>query len=119
MEHERQRVSLTKMLEDSNKAWHGIKPFQPDWSDRSHSVALGAELKLEGLRFHFILNAFWEPLEYELPRLECGRSWRRWIDTALDSPNDIVPWQDAAAISGDKYRAERRSVVMLIADGKG
>ena len=35
----------------------------------------------EGLFFHFILNAFWEPLNFELPMQNAGSSWRRWIDT--------------------------------------
>jgi isoamylase len=118
VEHERQRVSLTTMLDQANKAWHGVKPFQPDWGDQSHCVALGAELKAEGLRFHLILNAFWEPLTFELPKPEGGSSWKRWIDTALDSPNDIVPWQTAPAVSGDAYRVEARSVVMLYTDGQ-
>ena len=64
--------------------------------------------------FHFILNAYWEPLEFELPVVGEGASWRRWIDTALDSPNDIVPWQTAPAIAGNCYRVGARSVVMLI-----
>src|SRR5262249_38736976 len=51
---ERQRTSLTTMLQQANKAWHGVKLFQPDWGDSSHSVALGAELKRENLRFHLI-----------------------------------------------------------------
>ena len=40
-------------------------------------------------------------------------AWRRWIDTALDSPHDIVPWQTAPTVPGDSYRVEARSVVML------
>ncbi len=112
---ERQRLSLTALLNQAKRAWHGVKHLQPDWGDNSHCLALGGELKAEGLRFHFILNAFWEPLPFELPKLEGGESWKRWADTALDSPNDIVPWKQAQAISGDNYRAEARSVVMLIA----
>ncbi len=69
----------------------------------------------EGLLFHFILNAYWEPLEFELPRVGEGSSWRRWIDTALDSPHDIVPWQTAPTVSGSSYRVEARSVVFLYA----
>ena len=78
-------------------------------------MALGAELRREGLLFHFILNAYWEPLEFELPSVGEGSSWRRWIDTALDSPHDIVPWQTAPTVSGSSYRVEARSVVMLYA----
>ena len=48
--------------------------------------------------FHLILNAFWEPLEFELP--PTGGPWRRWIDTSLPAPEDIVEWQKAPAMSG-------------------
>ena len=72
VEHESQRASLNAFLRDSNKTWHGVKLHEPDWSDCSHSIALGAELRRERLFFHFILNAYWEPLEFELPGLGDG-----------------------------------------------
>ena len=105
------------MLREANKAWHGVKLYQPDWGDGSHSVALGAELRNEGLLFHLILNAYWEPLDFELPPVgaEEPKPWRRWIDTSLDSPDDIVPWREAPSVRVDTYRAEARSVVMLLA----
>jgi glycogen operon protein len=111
VEHERQRASLTQLIRQANKAWHGVRLHQPDWSPQSHSLSFTVELKQERLLVQFILNAYWEPLEFELPEA----SWRRWIDTALDSPNDIVPWQAAPAIAGSTYRAEARSVVVLFA----
>ncbi|HEY7116734.1 MAG TPA: hypothetical protein VH475_09120 [Tepidisphaeraceae bacterium] len=40
---------------------------------------------------------------------------RRWIDTFLDAPNDIVDWREAVAITGTTYRAEARSVALLFA----
>jgi isoamylase len=113
VEHERQRVSLNTMIHEAKKAWHGVKLYEPDWGDGSHSVALGAELRREGLLFHFILNAYWEPLEFELPMLEDGRRWRRWIDTALDSPDDIVAWENAVPVKENTYQVADRSVVML------
>jgi glycogen operon protein len=112
VEHERQRTSLTALLGQANLAWHGTRLHQPDWGDGSHSLALGAELRIEGLAIHLILNAYWEPLDFELPK-PAGGPWSRWIDTALDSPHDIVPWQTAPAVEGDTYRAAARSVVML------
>jgi glycogen operon protein len=113
VEHERQRISLTTLIDQAKKAWHGVKLFEPDWGDSSHSIVFGAELQREGLSFHLIFNAYWEPLDFELPKLGNDRRWRRWIDTALDSPEDIVPWLEAPEISGHSYRAESRSVVML------
>ena len=62
-----------------------------------------------------ILNAYWEALDFELPQLDkkSENPWRRWIDTALDSPHDIVPWNRAESVPGYSYRADARSVVML------
>jgi glycogen operon protein len=112
VEHEVQRISLTHFLRDANKSWHGVKLNEPDWGDCSLSVALTAELRRGGVFYHLILNAYWEPLEFELPRMETG-PWRRWIDTYLDSPNDIVPWDKAPAVAGNTYHVGPRSVVVL------
>jgi len=115
VEAEQQRKSLDQMLREARKAWHGVKVEQPDWSDCSHSLAFGAELKNQKLYFQLMMNAYWEPLEFELPSSDDrgGHPWCRWIDTALESPLDIVEWQKAPTISGRTYRVEARSVVML------
>jgi isoamylase len=115
VEAEHGRMSLNQWLREANKAWHGVKPGQPDWSDSSHSLAFSAELRKEGILFYLILNAYWQPLDFELPPVDdAGETpWRRWIDTALDSPHDIVPWQTAQAIPGRTYRVEARSVVLV------
>jgi glycogen operon protein len=118
IEHERERVSIAAMLRDAVKAWHGVKLGEPDWSDSSHSLAFGAELRREGLLFHLILNAYWSPLEFELPNSESGK-WRRWIDTALDSPHDIVPWDEAPDWTANSYTVADHSVVMLFRHSKG
>jgi isoamylase len=112
VKHEHERVNLDTLLQNATKAWHGTRLHQPDWSDGSHSMALGGELREEGLRFHLMLNAFWQPLEFELPSPETG-VWRRWIDTSLESPDDIAVWGQAAPICGNSYRVADRSVVML------
>jgi glycogen operon protein len=118
-EHERQRISLNQLIAQASKSWHGVWLDRPDWSDRSHSVALTGRLRGEKLVFHLILNAYWEPLRFELPLTAEGRSirWRRWIDTALDSPNDITDGTKGPTIDNDFYRAESRSVVVLFGDG--
>jgi glycogen operon protein len=69
---------------------------------------------------HFILNAFWEPLEFELPQVSGvgADSWLRWIDTTLDSPRDICEWEMAEPVSGRTYRAGPRSVAVLFARKK-
>lgn len=120
VKHEQQRTSLTALLRDANKAWHGTKMNQPDWSDQARSMALFAEMRNEGVIFYAILNAHWEPLDFELPQPGDGTygPWRRWIDTGRDSPEDVVPWQSAPIITTTTYRVEARSVVMLFAGGQ-
>ncbi|MGA2324088.1 MAG: hypothetical protein ABSG22_09600 [Sedimentisphaerales bacterium] len=44
-----------------------------------------------------------------------GGPWHRWIDTSLDSPNDISEWQASPEITGHTYSAQPRSVVVLFA----
>jgi glycogen operon protein len=122
-EHERQRMSLNRLIQQANKTWHGVRLHQPDWSDHSRSIAFTVELRQAELLLHLILNAHWEPLDFELPSPGHGggNPWRRWIDTAFETPNDIVAWETAPAVPGLTYRAEARSVVALyapIAGGK-
>jgi glycogen operon protein len=119
VEAERQRVSLNRLLREAQRAWHGVTLNQPDWRTCSHSIALTAAIRREQLHFHLILNAYWEPLDFELPPVGQGggNPWRRWIDTALDTPHDIVLWQSAPAVPDTTYRAEARAVVVLFADG--
>jgi glycogen operon protein len=112
---ERQRMSLSQVIREGIRGWHGIRLNQPDWSDNSHSVALSAELRGEGLLAYFIFNAYWEHLDFQLPGMGmCTAStWRRWIDTFLEPPEDIVPWQDARPVQGHSYPAGPRSAVVL------
>jgi glycogen operon protein len=114
VEHERGRVSLNQWIRRASKEWHGVKIGQPDWGEHSRSFAFSAELPGEGLCVYLILNAYWEPLDFELPMVGVGpRPWRRWIDTSLESPHDIVPWNTAPSVPDQSYRAGARSVVVL------
>jgi isoamylase len=110
---DRQRMTLTDLISKGVKGWHGVKLDQPDWSDRSHSVAFSAELLKEGALVYFIFNAYWEPINFELPPVKSGSSWQRWIDTFLPTPQDIVPWREAPFVAEEIYQAGPRSVVVL------
>jgi isoamylase len=114
--HEERRVSLTEMIAASTHAWHGTRLDRPDWGEGSRAIAFGAELKKEGLSVHLILNAYWEPLDFELPPRDGRGPWLRWIDTSLPSPEDIVEWKAALPVPDRSYRAGPRSVVMLYSE---
>ncbi len=74
VEHEQQRISLTQLIDNAKKAWHGVKLNEPDWGENSHCIAFEAELRKEKLAFHLILNGYWEPLEFELPPAPRGKN---------------------------------------------
>ncbi len=113
-EHEERRVSLTRLIAGAKITWHGVRLGAPDWGENSHSLALTAELREEPIDVHLILNAYWKALDFELP--PAAGPWRRWINTSLPSPQDIVDWEKAPPISGSTYRAEPRSVIVLFAN---
>ena len=121
MEHDRRRFTLSELLKHATLNWHGVKLHQADWGDASHSVAVTAEIPERRLLLHVILNAYWEPLTFELPPVAGSHvsPWRRWIDTALDCPDDIAEWPATSVVSGTAYRAEPRSVVALVSNTAG
>jgi isoamylase len=112
---EHQQMTLTQLISEGIKGWHGIRLNEPDWSEHSHSIALSVELPTERMLVYCIFTSYWEPLEFELPPADNGeeRPWRRWIDTSLDPPQDIVEWQTAPPVPGRTYKAGPRSVVVL------
>jgi glycogen operon protein len=116
-EIERQRISLNRLLRGTNLTWHGVKVGQPDWRTSSHSIALTVEMPDERVTVHLIANAYWKTLDFELPEIgRPGISWRRWINTALDSPQDIVHWEAALPAPSSAVRAEPRSVIVFFAE---
>jgi isoamylase len=113
---ERPGLTLNQLLRTGNREWHGVKLGRPDWSAESHSLASSIVCQNDRLYLYLALNAYWEPLEFELPpMINANESWRRWIDTSLNSPEDISEWQAAPKVSTHTYSAGPRSVVALFA----
>lgn len=111
-----QSKSLSQLLLDARFQWHGVKRDQPDWGYHSHSLALTAHLRRGRVVLHLMVNAYWEPLEFELPEIGRGANggWRRWIDTYLDPPRDICDWSEAEQVEGSAYRVQARSLAVLL-----
>jgi glycogen operon protein len=110
-------LTLNQFLNRARLEWHGIKPGQPDWGNESHSVALTAWSLTRRFAVHLIVNAWREPLTFELPAASQseGCRWLRWIDTSLASPDDIVPPGAAPAIEDGTYRLPPHSAAVLLA----
>ena len=121
VEHEHLRETLSEMIHGASKAWHGVELDRPDWGDDSHTIAFAIDIRRQAMSVYVALNAYREPLDFALPGVSDGRGpgWRRWIDTALAPPDEIVPWQEAPIVVGDRYRVEARSVVVMFATAWG
>ena len=113
-------MTLRELLNHQPIQWHGVKLNAPDWSHESHTLAATVPLLGYPLLLHLIINAYWEPLEFELPPLDPTQgSWRRCIDTFLDPPDDICGWTDAQRLQGPTYTVQPRSLVILLANPGG
>jgi isoamylase len=99
--------------------WHGCRLYSPGWNDPTSRVlaftmgGFGAEGSAEDVDLHVIFNMDWQDLDFDLPPVT-GRQWYRLVDTALPSHSDIVKPEDAALVTGNSYRTQQHSVVILI-----
>ena len=109
------KLSLNELLQRAKIAWHGVALNRPDWSERSHSLAFTLQSLRARYLLHGMLNAYWEPLTFELPPVlaEGQQPWRRCIDTALASPDDIYLWEKAPLVTQATYLVQPRSLALL------
>ena len=108
-------LTLAELLQRRQVRWHGITLDQPDWSPSSRSFAVTI-LSLDGnVRWHAMVNAWWEPLTFQLPKPDGDQArWHRWIDTSLPSPQDIVPPEAAPPVEALQWSVPGRSLSVLV-----
>jgi glycogen operon protein len=117
---ERSGLTLNQLLRRARIDWHGVELGRPDWRHCSHSLAFTITSLRGHLRLHAMMNAYWEPLHFELPPpADGGSAWLRWIDTSLTSPDDILPWEKAPSVAEDRYLVQPRSLAFLVASTPG
>jgi glycogen operon protein len=108
-------LTLNELLHRARIAWHGVALGRADWSESSHALAF--TLRTIGARFliHTMLNAYWEPLTFQLPpvRAKDQQSWRCCLDTSQPSPHDICRWSQAPAVDQATYVVQPRTTVVL------
>lgn len=112
---EAESFSLPELMKERQIQWHGVKPNQPDWGEDSHSLAF-TRMGFRDSEQHLILvNAYWEPLTFELPApLPDSSGWCRFLDTSFNSPFDINDPKRVPLWPSPSYEVGSRSVVVLI-----
>jgi len=112
---DREDLILEDLLQRNQVSWHGIEPGRPDWGQDSRSFAVTITSSAHRFRWHLMANAWWEPLSFCLPPPAVAeRPWRRWIDTALPSPDDIVNWGEGCSVVGAQCQLAPRSIQVVI-----
>lgn len=108
-------LTLNQLLARARIERHGVELHQPDWSNQSHSLAISASAVAADLDLYLMLNAYWEPLRFELPLVHRAglRPWRRWLDTFLEPPDDICLFSNAPPVGDPSYLVHPRSIVAL------
>jgi glycogen operon protein len=102
-------------------SWHGVEPGKPDFSPLSRTVAYtldGSQTGREPDRDLYVSCSAWrEPLLFRVPRSPSGKAWRRAVDTALPSPQDIVPLDEGPRVlPGSIYVVAPYSLVVLVSE---
>lgn len=95
--------------------WHGTRLGQPDWSNDSHTLAFSLRYPDANEHLHVMVNAYWEPLVFDLPPLENHEGWHRIVDTAVAAPLDFNPPEQSPKVQGEVYPVSPRSTVVLMA----
>lgn len=98
--------------------WHGTRPNQPDWSSQCRVLSFtlgGADTESD---VHVIMNMFWESIDFEIPQVD-GYPWYRAVDTALNSPEDILEPGLEQVVVGPSYLAQGRSISVFITKVNG
>ncbi|MFM8673657.1 MAG: glycogen debranching enzyme, partial [Vulcanococcus sp.] len=114
---DRQEFTLEEELLRHQVSWHGVEPGQPDWGPDSRSFAVTVTSTAQRFRWHLMANAWWEPLRFDLPPADAGdRTWRQWIDTAEESPAEILAWGEGHPVEGGHCQLAPRSIQVVVVD---
>lgn len=108
---------LDNVLRNARLQWHGVKPFQADWSDCSHSIGMLVFLAEHDLYAYAFINSYWEDLTIEIPPVpnHIHHSWYRFIDTSKGLNEDIQTFFIKKRYKpGDKVTVKSRSIVMFV-----
>ena len=94
-----------------NIRFHGIHVEKPDWNSYSHTIAFELMDGVSGPRFYIAMNAWKEPLDFDLPK----RRWREILDTF--APGNYWNPEEAPVFHGSKLSVMPDSVRVLLSTG--
>ncbi len=113
-------ATLHDAIKRNQVVWHGIKPYEPDWSNSSHSIGVTVFSDSNNTWYYMYVNAWWNGLHITIPSVpeSTNAHWYRLVDTSLPAPDDIYGPNDKLCPIGHNYYIQPRSILVLIAKPK-
>jgi glycogen operon protein len=96
-------------------SWHGCQLNSPGWyDDNSRVLAFTiASFVDSDPDIHVMMNMDSQNLDFEIPNIE-DRKWYRFVDSSLDSPNDILSKNNVKLCKEKLYNVNSYSIAILI-----
>ena len=113
----RTHFQVEKIDNQPEMSWHGFKQNGPDWSESSKSLAVrySANPETNDTDIYLLFNSDALGHSFSLPKLTMDKRWYRMLNTAFESPDDIVqPGFEKTLKTQRSYRLAPYSVVVLI-----
>ncbi len=99
-------------------SWYGVG-HDSDLADNSRSLAFALHgASQQDNDIYVMINAYWEELTFEIQE-GVANTWRRVVDTSLDSPSDILEPGNESPLQSMSYHVPGRAIVVLIRDKEG
>jgi isoamylase len=113
----RTKFQVEEINNEPAMSWHGFKLNNPDWSETSKSLAVhyAANPETGDCDIYMLINADDHGHSFALPKLSSGKTWHRVLNTACESPEDMVePGSEIRIKPQRSYRLAPFSVAVLI-----
>ncbi len=103
----------TDFLQPEDVDWHGLNPFEPDWSETSRFVAY--TLKDKEHHLYIAFNSTNIRPTVHLPPAPPNKKWYRLVDTSLATPNDFIDNPTQFQPQKVICKMEAHSAIILVA----
>jgi glycogen operon protein len=93
--------------------WHSNHLLEPHWDDPNARI-LAFTITDNRTAFHIMLNMDFVDQCFDIPAVEPKASWKKIIDTAQPSPQDIIDGAQAPSVDASQQLVEKHSIVVLL-----
>ena len=110
-------LSAARFYRPDEISWLSPEGAPPSW-ETERSIACLIQAHEGGQKLYLAMNPTDEAVLFRAPPSPPGRHWRRLIDTAMASPDDIVRPEEAVAVLAEAgMQVSARSALVLLAGG--